>query len=68
MGRATQGVKVIKLGDKDGIADIAVIPTDDSVDDEILLDEEGNPIENVSDEAGNEVGVNPEAKSSEEEE
>jgi len=36
MGRATQGVKLIRLDDKDQIADIAVIPHSD---DEIVLEE-----------------------------
>jgi len=36
MGRATQGVKLIRLDDKDQIADIAVIPHND---DEIVLEE-----------------------------
>ncbi len=34
MGRATQGVKVIKLGDGDSIADVAVIARDESASDE----------------------------------
>ncbi len=34
MGRATQGVKVIKLGDSDSIADVAVIGYDESRDEE----------------------------------
>ena len=34
MGRATQGVRVIKLGDTDSIADVAVIPHDGTSSDE----------------------------------
>ena len=34
MGRATQGVKVIKLADSDSIADVAVIPFDENASDE----------------------------------
>ena len=34
MGRATQGVRVIKLGESDSIADVAVIPHDGTSSDE----------------------------------
>jgi DNA gyrase subunit A len=42
-GRATQGVRVIKLSDKDSIADVAVIRDPDD-EDQIIYDDEGNPI------------------------
>ena len=42
-GRATQGVRVIKLDGKDSIADVAVI-FDPQDEDGILYDDEGNPI------------------------
>jgi len=44
MGRATQGVKVIRIDDGDSIADIAVL-SDTEEEKEVLLDEDGNPIE-----------------------
>lgn len=40
MGRATQGVKVIRLDDEDDIADVAVMPAEDDVEEEQLLDNE----------------------------
>lgn len=40
-GRATQGVRVIRLDKKDRIADVAVVREDEE---EQLLDEDGNPI------------------------
>jgi len=46
MGRATQGVKTIRIDDKDAIADIAVLPSaDEEAETEVTLDENGNPIE-----------------------
>ncbi len=42
MGRATQGVRLIRLDKKDSIADVAVI--DKMEEEEYLLDEDGNPI------------------------
>ena len=42
MGRATQGVKIIKLRDNDSIASVAKVS---KFEDEVLLDEEGNVIE-----------------------
>ena len=45
MGRATQGVKTIRIDKKDSIADIAVLPSADEDENEVLLDEDGNPIE-----------------------
>ena len=51
MGRATQGVRVIKLEKKDSIADVAVL--NDPDDDDIVYDEEGNPIIEVNEEQPN---------------
>ena len=45
MGRATQGVKIIRLRDNDSIASVAKVSKFKGVD-EIVLDEEGNPIIN----------------------
>jgi len=46
MGRATQGVKTIRIDDKDAIADIAVLPSaTEEPETEVALDEDGNPIE-----------------------
>ncbi len=44
LGRATQGVKVIRIDSKDSIADVALIPGDEEVE-EILTDENGDQIE-----------------------
>jgi DNA gyrase subunit A len=57
MGRATQGVKLINLKGKDTIAAIAKVEISDDDEDEQLLDEEGNPIENSS---NNETPDSPE--------
>jgi len=46
MGRATQGVKIIRLRDEDSIASVAKVSKFDSEDDP-LLDEEGNIIEST---------------------
>ena len=43
MGRATQGVKIIRLRDNDSIASVAKVSKFKGVD-EIVLDEEGNTI------------------------
>jgi DNA gyrase subunit A len=43
MGRATQGVKIIRLRDQDTIASVAKVS---KFEDEELLDDEGNKIEN----------------------
>ncbi len=68
MGRATQGVKTIRIDDKDAIADIAVLPSaEDEPETAVVLDEDGNPIETPStDEAAdgeitNTEGDNPDA-------
>ncbi|NQY68479.1 MAG: DNA gyrase subunit A [Flavobacteriales bacterium] len=50
MGRATQGVRLIKLKGEDSIA--AVTKIEVSEDDEIAVDEEGNPIVTASVEEG----------------
>jgi DNA gyrase subunit A len=58
MGRATQGVKVISLRDKDDIAAVAKVYRDREEEDAIELDEDGNPINtpegDTSDSASNE--------------
>jgi len=49
MGRATQGVKLINLKGKDRIAAVAKIEkSEDDEDEAIVLDEDGNPIENTA--------------------
>jgi DNA gyrase subunit A len=40
MGRATQGVKVIRLDDDDDIADVAVMPAEEDVEEEQIVDNE----------------------------
>ena len=45
MGRATQGVKIIRLRDEDSIASVASVSKWEE-EEELLLDEEGNIIEN----------------------
>lgn len=42
MGRATQGVKVIRLDDDDDIADVAVMPAEDDIEDEQIVDNEAS--------------------------
>ena len=46
MGRATQGVKIIRLREDDSIASVASVSKWEE-EEELLLDEEGNVIENV---------------------
>ncbi|MEZ5059748.1 MAG: DNA gyrase C-terminal beta-propeller domain-containing protein [Saprospiraceae bacterium] len=66
MGRATQGVRVIRLGKNDEIADVAVLA--ESEEEEIIeLNEDGTPIENIGDENEAE-GTNDAGNDSEEEE
>lgn len=48
MGRATQGVRVIRIDNKDSIGDIAVIPHEDEEEIEVTVDENGNPIEPIA--------------------
>ncbi len=57
MGRATQGVKLINLKGKDQIAAVAKVPTSKDEEDEVLLDEEGNVIENPSTEGETSEGT-----------
>lgn len=45
MGRATQGVKVIRIDKGDSIADIAVIAKSEEEEIEVTLDENGEPIQ-----------------------
>ena len=45
MGRATQGVKIIRLRDQDSIASVAKVSKFES-EEELSLDKEGNVIEN----------------------
>lgn len=45
MGRATQGVRLINLKKNDEIAAIAKVEVDKEMEEEVELDEEGNPIE-----------------------
>ncbi len=45
MGRATQGVKIIRLKDNDSIASVAKVSRFEGEEDEPLLDEKGNVIE-----------------------
>lgn len=44
MGRATQGVRLINLKKNDEIAAVAKIAVEEELEDEVELDEEGNPI------------------------
>ncbi len=44
MGRATQGVRLINLKKNDEIAAIAKVQVEEELEDEVELDEEGNPI------------------------
>ena len=46
MGRATQGVKIIRLRDNDSIASVAKVSKFEE-EDENLLDENGNVVENT---------------------
>ena len=58
MGRATQGVKVIRIDDGDAIADIAVMAkAEEEIEEAIVLDENGNPIENPETPAGSETSA-----------
>ncbi len=55
MGRATQGVRIIKLKAGDSIAAVAKVPASTD-DDEVLLDENGNVVETpTTDELSNET-------------
>ena len=60
MGRATQGVKIIRLRDNDSIASVAKV-SKFKEEEEVELDEDGNPI--VTDETSETTEVNNETKS-----
>lgn len=66
LGRATQGVRVIKINKKDSIADVALIEGGavEDEDEAVILDEEGNPI--VNEENGENPAENTENSGSEE--
>lgn len=70
LGRATQGVKVIRLSDKDQIADVALVEGGSEEEEvTIMYDEEGNVIEPVLEEGEeNEEGNTEENTSDSEEE
>ncbi len=53
MGRATQGVRVIRLDDKDGIADVAVIT--ESEEDEIEITESGEVTEGANEQSSGSI-------------
>lgn len=42
MGRATQGVKVIRLDDDDSIADVAVMPAEEEIEEDLTVDLEAS--------------------------
>ncbi len=50
-GRNTQGVKIINLEGRERATSIAIVPHEDEVDEEVELDEEGNPIVSESSES-----------------
>ena len=54
MGRATQGVKIIRLKDDDSIASVAKVSKWEAAE-EVLLDEDGNVIEPVVSESTDDV-------------
>ena len=68
MGRATQGVRLIKVRDSDAIAAVAKVMSDDD-DDDVELDEDGNEIipENIES-LDNQTDANNSGKINEEEE
>ena len=67
MGRATQGVRLINLKGKDAIGSVAkVTRSEDEDDDAVMLDEDGNVIENPNVEAAENAGENNEENSAEE--
>jgi DNA gyrase subunit A len=51
MGRATQGVKIIRLRDEDSIASVAQVSKWEKAE-EVLLDEDGNVIETTEEVEG----------------
>ena len=61
MGRATQGVRLINLKGKDAIGSVAkVTRSEDEDDDAVMLDEDGNVIENPNVESADNAGENNE--------
>jgi DNA gyrase subunit A len=58
MGRATQGVRLIKVREDDSIAAVAKVMNDDE---EVLVDEDGNiiPVAESAEESSEENGTNP---------
>ncbi|MBT7619767.1 MAG: DNA gyrase subunit A, partial [Flavobacteriales bacterium] len=65
MGRATQGVKIIRLRDEDSIASVAKV-SKFKEDEEVELDEEGNPI--ISEDLNEEIIYNDDDTTNETEE
>jgi DNA gyrase subunit A len=65
MGRATQGVKIIRLRDEDSIASVAKV-SKFKEDEEVELDEEGNPI--ISEDLNKEIIYNDDDTTNETEE
>jgi len=66
MGRATQGVRLIKVGDKDYIAAVAKVrKMEEEVSDEDVYDEEGNLIPKTTELEGDESAVNTDETASE---
>jgi DNA gyrase subunit A len=64
MGRATQGVKIIRLRDEDSIASVAKVSKFEG-DEEVLLDEDGNVIEPVVSESAENKEVTTDKTSNE---
>jgi DNA gyrase subunit A len=64
MGRATQGVKIIRLRDEDSIASVAKVSKFEG-DEEVLLDEDGNVIEPVVSESAENKEVKTDKTSNE---
>ena len=65
MGRATQGVKIIRLRDEDSIASVAKV-SKFKEDEQVELDEEGNPI--ISEDLNEEIIYNDDDTTNETEE
>jgi len=65
MGRATQGVKIIKLRENDSIASVAKV-SKFKEDEQVELDEEGNPI--ISEDLNEEIIYNDDDTTNETEE
>jgi len=58
-GRNTQGVHIMKLEGKQKVSSITIVPHEEYTEDEVMYDEEGNPIvnENVNEEVSSEENV-----------